>query len=408
MLLGAMVDAGVPFELFERTVATLNVGATLERSHVDRSGISATKIDVLVDGKKDMPRDELWKEQREQAHDPAQHSPATRKHGRHLSSLRKIIDSAPISATAKHTATAIFTALAGAEAKVHNTDIDEVHFHEVGAADAIVDIVCAAVGVEALAVDRIVASPLNVGGGTVTCDHGVLPVPAPATLQLLKGVPIYCGEIQKELVTPTGAAIVRVLSATFGVQPEMTIEKIGYGAGFRNFSGHANVLRLVIGEAAGTHLAEEQLLEEDIIVLEANLDDLSPQVIGYAVERLLSLGALDVFTTAAQMKKSRPGTLLTVLAKPQDEACLRGILLEETSTLGVRSRRERRHVLARRHEAVQTPWGAVRIKIGSAGLAERNAAPEFEDCRRIAEAHGLPLKAVMQEALRLYLDKTNG
>jgi uncharacterized protein (TIGR00299 family) protein len=406
MFLGALVDAGVPFELFQATVVALNVGATLERSRVDRSGISATKIDVLVDGKKDMPREEFWAEK--DAHDNEHHHPdAPKAHGRHLSSILKIIDAASIRDSAKRTAKEIFKALGEAEAKVHNTSIEKIHFHEVGAADAIVDIVCAAVGAETLKVDAIYASPLNVGGGTVKCDHGVMPVPAPATLELLKGIPTYSGEIQKELVTPTGAAIVKTLTTTFGVMPPMASESIGYGAGARNFSGHANVLRLVIGEAAV--IADSlELGEEEIVVLEANLDDLSPQIVGYTVEKLLSAGALDVFTTSVQMKKGRPGSLLTVLAKPQDEASLQGILLEETSTLGVRSRREVRHVLQRRHETVQTPWGEVRIKIGSAGDVDRNAAPEYEDCRSIAAAHSLPLKQVMQEALRLYLDKKNG
>jgi uncharacterized protein (TIGR00299 family) protein len=404
MFLGALVDAGVPFELFKATVAALNVGATLERSRVDRNGISATKIDVLVDGKKDMPRDEYWAERQEHGH---QHHETHKAHGRHLSSILKIIHAASISDTAKRTAAAIFTALGEAEAKVHNTSVEKVHFHEVGAADAIVDIVCAAVGADALKVGAICASALNVGGGKVQCDHGVMPVPAPATLELLKRVPTYSGEIQKELVTPTGAAIVKTLAGTFGTMPAMSTLAIGYGAGARNFSGHSNVLRLIVGETDQPGL-QDGLSEEEVVVLEANLDDLSPQIIGYTAERLLAAGALDVFTTPVQMKKTRPGTLVTVLARPQEETTLRGILLEETSTLGARSRRERRHVLARRHETVQTPWGEVRIKIGSAGGTALNTAPEYEDCRRIAAERSLPLKTVMQEALRLYLDKKNG
>ncbi len=410
MFLGAMVDAGVPFELFERTVECLNVGATLERSRVDRSGISATKIDVLVNGAKDMPREEFHSQYGDLSHEHEalpQHT-----HGRHLSAILKVIAAAPISDTAKRTASAIFDVLGEAEAKVHNVPVEKVHFHEVGAADAIVDIVCAAVGAEALQVERIVSSPLNVGGGTVKCNHGIMPVPAPATLELLKGIPVYSGEIQKELVTPTGAAIVKVLVSEFGPRPAMTTEKIGYGAGARNFAGHSNVLRLVAGETVESNrsIGEPQggASVEEIAVLEANLDDLSPQVIGYTAERLFSAGALDVFTTPAQMKKGRPGTLLTLLAKPQDEARLRGILFEETSTLGVRSRREQRHVLDRRHETVWTPWGEVRIKIGSAGDTELNVAPEYEDCHRIAAEQRLPLKTVMQKALRLYLEKKNG
>src|SRR5271165_5721059 len=411
MFLGALVDAGVPFELLEQTVEGLHIGATLEKSRVDRNGISATKIDVIVNGQKDLPREESWEAESkaaERGHDEHQgHS-----HGRHLSEILKIVAAAPISDRSKQSASAIFTALGVAEAKVHNVDVEKVHFHEVGAADAIVDVVCAAVGAEALQVERILASPLNVGGGTVKCAHGVMPVPAPATLELLKGVPLYSGEVQKELVTPTGAAIVRVLASKFSARPMMITEKIGYGAGARDFTDHSNVLRLVVGEMlepshAVANSGDNRAMEE-IEVLEANLDDLNPQVIGYVCERLLCEGALDVFTTAVQMKKGRPGTLLTVLASPQDTEKLRGILLQETSTLGVRTRREQRHILQRRNETVKTPWGAVRIKIGSMEGQDTNAAPEYEDCRRIAAEHNVPLKSVMQEALRLYLDKKNG
>lgn len=413
MFLGALVDAGVPFELLQRTVRALNIGADLEHTRVERNGISATKIDVVVNGKKDLPREEFWEEQHalHQGHEHHE-EPSAPTHGRHLAEILKIIAAAPISDGAKRTASAIFIALGEAEAKVHNVSVEKVHFHEVGAADAIVDIVCAAVGAEQLGVDRIMASPLNVGGGTVKCAHGVMPVPAPATLELLSGVPVYSGQVQRELVTPTGAAIVRVLASQFGPLPVMITESIGYGAGARSFQQHPNVLRLVVGESveAGQANAGSQgdpALEE-ISVLEANLDDLSPQVVGYTAERLLAAGALDVFTTTVQMKKGRPGTLLTVLTARQDEARLRGILFEETSTLGVRSRREMRHVLARRHAAVNTQWGEVRIKIGSLHDVDLNVAPEYEDCRRIARERNLPLKTVMQEALRLYLDKKNG
>ena len=417
MFLGALVDAGVSFELLQQTVAALPIGATLEMSRVDRNGISAIKIDVLVDGRKDLPREEFWAAEQAHLHDGASHShdlagskPA-HSQSRHLGEILKIISAAPISGQARQTASAIFTALGEAEAKVHDIDIEAVHFHEVGAADAIADIVGAAAGAEALQVERILASPLNVGGGTVTCSHGEMPVPAPATLELLKGVPVYSGEVQKELVTPTGAAIVRVLASSFGPRPLMTTEKIGYGAGARDFAGHSNVLRLTVGEtleAGSLDTGANQNPIEEIVVLEANLDDLSPQIIGYVADRLLSEGALDVFTTAVQMKKARPGTLLTVLAKPQHEQTLRNIVLCESSTLGIRSRRENRHVLARRHEIVQTPWGEVRIKIGSMAGADSQFAPEYEDCRRIATENHVPLKTVMQEALRLYLDKKNG
>jgi uncharacterized protein (TIGR00299 family) protein len=426
MFLGALVDAGVPLELFQKTVAALDLGITLEASRVDRNGISATKVDVIVNGRKDLPREEFWAQSQGQdpghihphaadhSHDHGHEHPNQNlhSHGRNLHTILQIIEAAPISDRAKHTASEIFVALGNAEAKVHNVDIAEIHFHEVGAADAIADIVCAAVGAAALAVDHFVSSSLNVGGGTVKCAHGVMPIPAPATLELLKGIPVYSGEVQKELVTPTGAAIVRVLTKSFGPRPVMTTENIGYGAGARDFPQHCNVLRLTVGEiveSGGLNAnPTECIAEDEVIVLEANLDDLSPQIIGYLTERLLAEGALDVFTTAVQMKKSRPGTLLTVLAKPQDETKLRDVIFRESSTLGIRSRRENRRILTRRHEAVQTQWGEIRIKIGSTAGSDSQFAPEYEDCRRIAAEHHVPLKTVMQEALRLYLDKKNG
>src|SRR5450755_1226404 len=377
MFLGALVDAGVPLELFQESVVALDLGITLEASRVIRNGISATKIDVFVNGQKDLPREEFWAHSQESAaghtHDHGadhvhEHGEDDHdNHGRNLDKILQIIEAAPISNRAKQTASEIFVALGTAEAKVHNVDVADVHFHEVGAADAIADIVCAAVGAEALAVEQILASPLNVGGGTVKCAHGVMPVPAPATLELLKGIPVYSGEVQKELVTPTGAAIVRVLAKTFGPRPVMTTEKIGYGAGARDFPQHSNVLRITVGEIVEpnglTANPNQWNPQDEVVVLEANLDDLNPQIIGYLTDQLLAEGALDVFSTAVQMKKSRPGTLLTVLTKPQDESKLRELIFRESSTLGIRSRHENRHILARRHESVQTPWGEVRIKI---------------------------------------------
>jgi pyridinium-3,5-bisthiocarboxylic acid mononucleotide nickel chelatase len=408
MFLGALVDAGVPFELLQKTVVELNIGASLELSRVDRAGISATKIDVIVRGEKDMPRDDFWS-----SHHDAGGAEASQKHqhGRHLKEILGIIDSATISANAKQTAGDIFRMLGEAEAKVHNVGVERIHFHEVGAEDAIVDIICAAVGAEALDVKRFVASPLNIGGGTVKCSHGVMPIPTPATLELLKGAPVYSGDIQKELVTPTGAAIVKVLVSSFQGRPQMTTQTIGYGAGSRNFEEQANVLRLSVGETIETtrHLEASSSLgaQEEIAILEANLDDLNPQLIGYITEVAFSLGALDVFTAAVQMKKSRPGTLLTVLAKPQDESKLREMIFRESSTLGIRVRREERYALPRRHEAVATPWGEVRMKIAGNGKALQYA-PEYEDCRRIASEQAVPLKTVMQEAIRRYLDQKNG
>src|ERR1700733_7335267 len=397
MFLGALVDAGVRPQLLEDTVAALAVGAKLQITRVIRSGISATKVDVWVDGEKDMPREEYWAKQ-DAAHT---HSHDHDHAHRGLSEIRKIISSASISESAKKTAVAIFEALGAAEAKIHDAPAEEIHFHEVGSVDAIVDIVCAAVGAEALRVEEIICSSLNVGGGTVKCAHGNFPVPAPATVELLKDAPVYSSGVQAELVTPTGAAIAKTLVRRFGSFPEMNIEKSGYGAGSRDFPGHPNVMRLVVGEAASTLAAKTN--SEMITVLEANLDDLNPQVFGYVMDRLLEEGVLDAFGMPVQMKKNRPGTLLTVLCKPEDARKLTKLIFTETTPLGVGRRAEVRQVLERRWENVRTPWGEVRMKIASMNGTVTNYAPEYEDCRRIAAEHHVPLKTVIQEAARAYL-----
>ena len=434
MFLGALIDAGVPPRTLEETVMALNVGARLEISRVGRSGISATKVDVWIDGQKDLPREEYWEWQEQHSHSSAsdhehtehpheheQHghshshpgessragAPATHEHshshGRGLTEIKKIISAASISDRSKKTAIAIFEALGQAEAKIHNTSIESVHFHEVGAVDAMVDIVCAAVGAEALGVDDIVCSSLNVGGGMVKCAHGTFPVPAPATVELLAGAPVYSSGLQAELVTPTGAAIVKTLASRFAAFPEMKIEKSGYGAGSRDFPGHPNVVRLTLGEAA-SHTLVEKTASETIAVLEASIDDLNPQVFGYVIDRLLQEGALDAFGIPVQMKKNRPGMLLTVLCKPEDASQLTQLIFTETTTLGVRRRDEIRQTLSRRWQQVRTQWGEVRVKIASMNGTVTNYAPEYEDCRRIAAEHHVPLKAVMQEAASAYLE----
>jgi len=434
MFLGALVEAGVSPKLLEDTVAALDIGARLEISRVVRSGISATKVDVYSHGEKDLPREVFWEQgghsdshdhshdhehghshghthshgQREadaRQHESSEQSsragvPAPHEHGRGLNEIRQIIGKASISETAKATSIRIFEALGAAEAKIHSTSIEKVHFHEVGAVDAMVDIVCAAVGAEALGVDEWVCSPLNVGGGTVKCAHGTLPVPAPATLELLKEAPVYSSGPQVELVTPTGAAIVKTLASRFSQFPTMKIEQSGYGAGTRDFPGHPNVVRLTIGQSAAKTAAGTS--QETITVLEANLDDLSPQVLAYTMEQLLAAGALDVFSVPVQMKKGRPGAVLTVLSKPEDADRLSKLIFAETTTLGVRRREEMRQVLARRWETVETPWGPVRIKIASMNGTISNYAPEYEDCRAVAEKHHVPLRTVMQEAMRKY------
>jgi uncharacterized protein (TIGR00299 family) protein len=411
MFMGALIDAGVEARLLEDAVAALNIGARLKISKVTRSGITATKVDVLAsDGQgqeeKDSPREAVEHSHHEHSHDGHSHSHEhghshPHEHTRGLKEIREIIGVAVISESAKATAIAIFEALGTAEAKIHNMEVDKVHFHEVGAIDALVDIVCAAVGAAALGVDEIVCSPLNVGGGTVKCAHGTLPVPAPATVELLNGASVYSSGIQAELVTPTGAAIVKTLVKRFATFPEMKIEKSGYGAGTRDFPGHANVLRLTIGEAQ-TQIAGKTL-QETISVLEANLDDMNPQVFGYVVDRLLEEGALDVFGLPVQMKKNRPGMLLTVLCQREDVSKLTDLIFKETTTLGVREREEKRRILARKWIMVGTRWGNIRLKVASMNGTVTNYAPEYEDCRKIAAANHVPLKSVMQEAMQGYL-----
>jgi uncharacterized protein (TIGR00299 family) protein len=426
MFLGALVDAGVPATLLEQTVAALDLGASLEVGRVQRSGISAAKVDVIVAGQKDLPREEHWREHHQahkhehltghdhgHAHEHSQPEAALqshehvhgREHGRGLKEIREIITRAPVSGRAQQTAIAIFEALGAAEAKVHDTHIENIHFHEVGAMDAIVDILCAAVGAEALGADQWICSPLNVGGGAVECSHGRFPIPAPATLELLKDAPVYSSGLDKELVTPTGAAIVKVLASRFAPFPRMRVSAIGYGAGSRDFHGQPNVVRLTVGESLALG---EAGAEETISILEANLDDLNPQLFGYVMERALDDGALDVFATPVQMKKDRPGVLLTVLARPEDASRLARLIFAETTTLGVRWREERRQALLRRSLTVETPWGPVRLKIAHLNGTVMNYAPEFDDCRRIAAERQVPLKTVMQEAVRAYLDQKNG
>jgi len=436
MFLGALVDAGVPVKWLEQTVSALDLGARIEVSRVLRSGISATRVDVWIGNEKDMPREEYWAQQakhnQEHPHEhtqqhehqharvhPHDHATGDPQHThRGLKEIREIIGRAPIEGAAKQTAISIFEALGAAEAKIHGIEVDKVHFHEVGAVDAIVDILCAAVGIDSLNIDDWVCSPVNVGGGTVHCVHGTFPVPAPATVELLKDAPVFSSGVQAELVTPTGAAILNVIADRFAAIPAMKMQSSGYGAGSREFDGHPNVLRLLVGEAVEKQVIRSAqddrlnlsnnkigLSEETIAVLEANLDDLNPQVFGYVVDRVLDAGALDVFSTAVQMKKNRPGVLLTVLCRPEDSDGLRKLLFAETTTLGIRMRNETRQVLARRTVAVSTPWGEVRMKVANLNGTVANYAPEYEDCRRIATERQIPLKQVMQEATRVYLER---
>ncbi len=430
MFLGALVDAGVPVETLHDAVNALNLGASLSLDKVDRSGISSTHVRVLENGKlaEETAHTHSHEHTHEHHHEPDdkhshshghthaheqehkhshshehphhEHEPKhehhhEHSHGRSLTVIRRLIEDTKLADPIKRTAIHAFELLGASEAKIHNVDIEKIHFHEVGAVDAIVDIVAASAGIHALGVDAWHASPLNVGGGMVDCAHGRFPVPAPATADLLRDIPTYSAHVQQELVTPTGAALIRAISPTFGPQPAMRVAKIGYGAGTRNPKGFPNVLRLSIGEAGDAS-------HSSVAVIETALDDLSPQILAHVTEKALALGALDVMSTPVQMKKGRLGTLLTILADDEKIRTLEDLLLRETSTLGVRIHHERRTCLDRTHIAVNTPYGEIRIKLGSRGGEVFNAAPEFEDCRAAAAAHDVPVKQVQQLAIAAY------
>lgn len=409
MFLGALLDAGLDPQVFHDAISSLNLDATLTIERVDRSGISCTKVHVLENGELaegTQTRDAVPSHRhthegashRHHSHQGSHSHPGAEKfaHGRSLRVIRELIQTAALAEPVKQTAIRAFELLGESEAKIHNVSVEEIHFHEVGAVDAIVDIVAASAGIHALHISEWHCSPLNVGGGVVDCAHGRFPVPAPATADLLRGVPTYSAHLQQEMVTPTGAAIIRALSPAFGVQPAMRVEQIGYGAGTRNPTDFPNVLRLSIGEAASD-------TQSSVAVLETAIDDLSPQILAHVTERALALGALDVMSTAVQMKKGRMGTLLTILADDAKVAALEELLLRETSTLGVRIHHERRSILDRTYATVSTPYGDIRMKIGSRSGEVYNAAPEFEDCRAAAEQHGVPVKQVQQAAIAAYV-----
>jgi pyridinium-3,5-bisthiocarboxylic acid mononucleotide nickel chelatase len=391
MLLGALVDAGVPFALLEESAASLNVGACLEQRKVMRGGLTATKVDVHT-------HETPGAHSHEHSHGDG-HSHTHAPH-RHLSAILKIIQAAPLSGTIKARASRAFQLLGEAEAAIHSISVEKVHFHEVGAVDTIVDIVCAAAGCEALGVDRWLASPLNVGSGTVDCAHGTLPVPAPATIALLGDAPIYSAGPPMERVTPTGAAILQMLEVAYVSLPPMRVTARGYGAGGRDTPGQPNLLRLLVGESAET---APEPNAEPIAVIEAVIDDATPQLIAYAAELLLDAGAWDVYRTPVQMKKGRTGVQITVLSSPERIAALRELLLRETTSIGLRWRIEHKLALAREFVEVETEWGKVRVKIARwPGGEAANAQPEYEDCRALAREHGVPLKNVIGDAMRAY------
>jgi len=366
MLVGALADAGAAPAAIVEALASLETGAVLSFERVQRCGIAATKFHVAI--------------QETHAH-------------RHLAHILKMIEKASLPERAKQNASAVFQRLGEAEAAVHQVPVEHVHFHEVGAADSVADIVGACVAFELLGVTSIVSAPLNVGSGTVSTAHGLLPVPAPATAALLRGKPVYSDGPAMELTTPTGAALAVTLARGFGGLPPLRIAATGYGAGGYDFPDRANVLRVILGEETGAAEATT------ISVLETNIDDLSPQILAYAMDRLLEKGALDVTLQPIQMKKGRPGTLLRVLARPEDRETLVETIFAETSTLGLRTYTAERRVQARHWVDVETPHGKVRIKVSVEGAY----APEYEDCRRVAQESGVPLKDVIAEANFAYL-----
>jgi uncharacterized protein (TIGR00299 family) protein len=371
MFLGALVDLGLPLERLRAELARVPLaGYAVEAHRVHRAGLHATKVDVRVD-------------------------PGAGSGHRGLREILGLIERSGLEAGVKERVANLFRRLATAEAAVHGTELEQVHFHEVGAIDSIVDIVGGVVGLAWLRADRYLSSPLNVGTGTVTMSHGTFPVPPPATAHLLRGVPAY-GAGEGELLTPTGALLVTDYASAYGPLPLMRPEGIGYGAGSRETPGRPNVLRLLVGEEGAGATGDL------VLVLETEIDDMSPQLMGPLGERLLSGGALDVYFTPIQMKKGRPGILVTVLADPGRREALEEILFAETTTLGVRRQAWERTVLDREVVSVTTPYGAIGVKVGRRGGRVYNAQPEFEDCQRAARAGEVPLKEVWAAALAAY------
>jgi pyridinium-3,5-bisthiocarboxylic acid mononucleotide nickel chelatase len=415
MLMAALVDAGAPIDLLQRTAASLGLGAELQVTRVSRSGIQSTKIDVMVGGRLHEPVQPSGPIEHEHNHHhdhkhehSTHHHHHEHDHGRGLPEIRSLLMHADLTGRARDLSLNAFGLLAAAEGHIHGIPAEKVHFHEVGGIDAIVDIACSAAAADALDLDAWYCSPVNVGSGFVNCAHGRFPVPAPATAELLKNLPTYSAHVQAELVTPTGAALLRALDCRFEPTPVMRTQAIGYGAGTRNPERFPNVLRVSLGEIAQVSPQIGEPIGEKVTVLECAVDDLSPQVLAHTAQLALERGALDVMSAPVTMKKGRLGTLLTVLCKPGDADHLQQLIFRETSTLGIRVREENRMVLAREITPVQTDFGVIHIKTGSCQGEEWNAAPEFEDCRRAAAAFDVPLKTVMQAALAAWRTRQVG
>ena len=392
MALGALLDAGLPLDDLKAALGSLALGdAHVHAEKVLRAGLSATKFSVHEHTGGSAPH----------SHNHGQHS---HEHGggsqphphRHLAGIYTLIDGSALSAVSRDRAKQMFQRLGEAEAAIHQMPLEKVHLHEVGALDSIIDIVGIVFAMEWAAADRVVCSPLNVGGGMVDSAHGRFPVPAPATVALLGDAPVYSGPVQKELVTPTGALIATSYASSFGPIPSISIERVGYGAGDRDEPTTPNVLRVLIGRAADGPSTER------VCVIECEIDDMNPQIFGVVMERLYAAGALEVFYVPVQMKKNRPGTLLSVVAPPEQRSRMTDVIFRETTTIGLRYYHVDRECLEREIVPVETPLGTVRFKVASRGGDVLNAVPEFEDCAKLAAAHNLPVKEVQALAVRSY------
>jgi pyridinium-3,5-bisthiocarboxylic acid mononucleotide nickel chelatase len=467
MVLGALLDAGLPIDELRRALGSLAIeGYEIGADRVLRAGVSATKFRLYERGAagaghrtgeregghgherdhRHGPRrgpEQVHAGEHAQAHDPASHGHSQvheqgqaheHRHGgvhahdhahrhddggrhedapggqaaregpdhghRSLAEIGRLIERSALSPAGRARAIELFRRLAEEEAAVHEIPIDRVHLHEVGALDSIIDIVGAVHGLEWLGADRIVSSPLNVGGGTVVCAHGRFPVPAPATARLLRGVPVYSGGEQVELVTPTGALLVSGYAQAYGPLPPMRIGRLAYGAGERDLRDRPNVLRLVIGEAEASRHGDR------VVAIECEIDDMNPQIYGRLMDQLYAAGALEVFYSPVQMKKNRPGVLLTVIAPPDRRTAIADLVFSETTTIGMRYQEVERECLERELVPVETPLGAVRFKIARRGGRVLNASPEFDDCARLAAERGLPVKEVQALAVKAWLDRT--
>jgi uncharacterized protein (TIGR00299 family) protein len=414
MILGALLDAGLPLDGLRRALGSLAIdGDAVWTERVTRAGISATKFHVRGEAP---PLDHAHDHEhpshghvKEESHRPAKkgsHRPAEEESHLHrgvhrtVGEIGRLIDGSALSMRAKARAKELFATLAEAEAAIHATSIEKVHLHEVGAIDSIIDIAGTVYALETLAVDRIVSSPLNVGSGSIRSAHGLYPVPAPATARLLQGAPIYSGPQAVELVTPTGALLITAYADSFGAIPPMRLQRVGYGAGARDVPDTPNVLRVLIGESDTTAPSTR------VAVIEAEIDDMNPQIFGMLIDRLLAEGALDVFYTSIQMKKNRPGTLLSIIAPPGARERLTSTVFRETTTIGVRYREMERECLDRETVTVDTPSGPVGVKIARRNGEVMNASPEFEDCARIAAASGRPVKDIQAAAMKAFLDRS--